>query len=369
MRQYLYAVREESENDRKMAGKAFRLLNGIYGLVLGTFVFAAVLFAGYSIWDNSQVYRAARNVQTQIRQLKPETESDGVHGFDELTNVNNDVFSWLTVDGTNIDYPVLQGENNLTYMNKDVYGQFSLAGSIFLDSRNSSDLSDNYILIYGHNMDEHLMFGDLSLFKDKQFFAENTSATLLVPEGKIEMSVAAVLQISAGTEEIFNPNMWAESLNGLGDYLKQNSIWYHTEWIEKLTKKPGSVQITALVTCSDGSTNDRTVLILIREVPEHTDNKTDDPDKEITVYPEHDTMSGEPSESSDTMQNYHKDDKEPEHNEKENDITGNGPKPTGDTQDPGFWYRVIAVTVLFIIIYETAERFVRNRREDWYDID
>ena len=181
-----------------------KLLNGIYGWIVGMAVMTSVAYAGYSMWDNPHRFiRLRRMCGIQIRQLKPDAEAKGGPGFEQLRALNGDVSAWLTVDGTNIDYPILQGETNLTYMDKDVYGDFSMAGSIFLDVRNKSDFSDNYSLVYGHNMDEHLMFGDLALFKDKKFFEKHNSSTIMLPGESRKMQIAAVLQIPAGTEEIF----------------------------------------------------------------------------------------------------------------------------------------------------------------------
>lgn len=321
-----------------MARFALRLLNGIYEFVIGTLILSAAIFAGYSIWDNSQIYRSAEYVQEQIRQLKSDEASDKSVDFEALKAINSDVIAWLTVDDTNIDYPVLQGDTNLTYMNQDIYGEFSLAGSIFLDIRNKPDFSDNYSLIYGHNMDEHLMFGDLALFKDKDFFLTHTDASIILPDAVNDMKVAAVLQISAGTEEIFNPDMWQNSLDGFGEFLKNNSIWYHSDLIEKLIKDPDSVQIVGLATCSGGSTNDRTVLILIKDKPKEeisgSDSKTgtdeDDGDK------------------SDT-----------------DDVTPGGTvaKPTGDNQNKKLWILLIAGAIGCIAVFEIIDRFMKRNRQ------
>lgn len=45
--------------------------------------------------------------------------------------INKDVAGWITIDDTHIDYPVVQGKDDMEYINKDVYGEFSLSGSIF----------------------------------------------------------------------------------------------------------------------------------------------------------------------------------------------------------------------------------------------
>lgn len=324
-------------------------------------VVTAALFAGYSLWDNAQIYQSAADVQSQIRVFKPVVEEEDGPGFDELREVNPDIIGWITVDGTNVDYPVLQGANNMEYMSKDIYGEFSLAGSIFLDIRNNRDFNDNYSLIYGHNMANHLMFGDLSMFKDKKFFTENTTATLLVPGESREQQVAAILQISAGTEEIFEPNMWKDDLAGLAEFLEQNSIWFHSQWIEQMKKDPDSVQVTVLVTCSDGSTNDRTVLVLIRPAPDRPvrpdrPNQPDDvqqPDK-----PDPPAGSTGPTTSTNPT--------DPTTPTRPNDgnIHGSGPKPTGDTNDPKLWTTMIFGSILFILTFETVERYIKKRRSE-----
>lgn len=81
-----------------------------------------------------QVYASVDDIQSQLLKYKPTPGEDNGPTFEELRAINPDVCAWITLDGTKIDYPVLQGEDNLTYINKDVYGNFALAGSIFLDS-------------------------------------------------------------------------------------------------------------------------------------------------------------------------------------------------------------------------------------------
>lgn len=278
-----------------MSRITLKLLNGIYGWVISTIILTSSIYAVYSIWDNSQIYQAAEDVQNEIRKLKPVegTEEQGP-GFDELRAINEDVVGWITVDNTNIDYPVLQGDTNLTYMDKDVFGEYSLAGSIFLDIRNNADFSDNYSLIYGHNMNEHLMFGDIALFKDHDFFEENNSATLMMPDGSREMGVAAVLQIPAGVDEIFNPYHWRDSLEGLAEYLEKESIWFRKSWLDKLKKHPDNYDIVTLVTCSSGSTNSRSVLVLIHEKKDISDEPTKPDDGD-----EGDIGTGDPSDTGD----------------------------------------------------------------------
>ena len=344
---------------------ALRILNGAYGFVVGTALFAAAAVSAYSIWDNAQVYKSVEDVQNQVRQYKPIDKAESGPTFDELRQMNQDVIAWITVDGTNVDYPVLQADNNLTYMNKDFNGDFSLGGSIFMDFRNKPDFSENYSLIYGHNMEKHLMFGDLALFKDKKFFAENKDATLMIPGESRKLKVASILQISAGTDEIFNPSRWEESLKGFGKFLSDNSIWYHSDIIKRLINKPENFQVVALATCSDGNTNDRTILILVYETDHGSDTPPVEPSKPPTDEPstppaDEPTPGGKSGGDNIKKDTPDSSDQGSDNSRDSGSISGTGPKPTGDTQNPTLWIIVIAGVIVAIVIVEILSRKKRD---------
>ena len=163
----------------------------------------------YAIWDNAQIYAAVDQVQAQLLELKPNEDSkDNGESFEKLRKINPDVRAWLTLDNTKIDYPVLKGSDNLTYINKDVYGNFAMAGSIFLDSGCDSSLCQHYSLLYGHHMENHKMFGDLDLYKNQTFFNENRTGTLYLPERSLKLEILACFLLPADDENIFEPQRW-----------------------------------------------------------------------------------------------------------------------------------------------------------------
>ena len=168
----------------------------------------AVVWSGYALWDNSRVYAAADNVQAGLLAFKPQPQEDNSLSFIQLRDINPDVCGWLTLDGTAIDYPVVQGESNFTYLNTDVYGSFALAGSIFLDVDCDADFSGRYSLLYGHHMENGRMFGDLDKYKDGAFFRQNTTGTLTLPGGSYRLEVLACLVVPASEQAIFAPGKW-----------------------------------------------------------------------------------------------------------------------------------------------------------------
>ena len=76
--------------------------------------------------------------------LKPVKGRDANPSLQDLQKINADVCGWLTIDDTGIDYPVVRGKDDMEYINKDVYGNFALSGSIFLSSANQPDFTDPY---------------------------------------------------------------------------------------------------------------------------------------------------------------------------------------------------------------------------------
>lgn len=245
-----------------------KLADGLVSLAVALALLTAGVYAGYCLWDNQQIYAAAENVQAELLNLKPKVDSTGAEEsgptFDELLAINPDVRAWVALDNTKIDYPVLQGETNLDYINTDVYGNFALAGSIFLDFRNAPDFSDPYSVLYGHHMDNSGMFGDLDLYKDASFFQDNQTGMLILPGGAFDLQIFACLLVSASEERIFNPLMWDTGAAGLLDYAEAEALHTAPEIIARLRERIDAgenVQVLAFTTCASEFTDARTIVL------------------------------------------------------------------------------------------------------------
>lgn len=255
-----------------MARAILRAANALVSLCVTVCLVVCGAYACYALWDNQQVYSAAENVQLEMQKLKPkvaeteateETEQEPAGpSFDELLAVNPDVRAWLTVDNTKIDYPILQGQTNLDYINTDVYGNFALAGSIFLDCRNDAEMNDRYCLLYGHHMEGGRMFGDLDLFKDERFFSENRMGTLMLPDRVCELEIFACLVAPASEENIFQPTLWTTDIRQLIEYARGEALFIDDELIERtLAASSEEAQVLAMSTCSAEYTDARTIVL------------------------------------------------------------------------------------------------------------
>lgn len=90
--------------------------------------------------------------------------------FAQLKEMNKDCVGWITVPGTNINYPIVRGSNNEKYLHRSFTGKYNGAGTIFMDYRNSKDWSDRHTIIYGHLMKSKTMFYDVREFRLKDYF-------------------------------------------------------------------------------------------------------------------------------------------------------------------------------------------------------
>lgn len=101
--------------------------------------------------------------------LEPEAKAEPTlqPQFEELYAENADLIGWINVNDE-IEYPIVQRDNSF-YMDHDFYGEYSQAGWIFLDERNQADMSDGNLLIYGHNMKNGDMFGELDRYRQLEY--------------------------------------------------------------------------------------------------------------------------------------------------------------------------------------------------------
>lgn len=110
--------------------------------------------------------------ETAAEEQKPQIPVD----FDSLQAQNPDIYAWITIPGTEIDYPIVQsGTDDGYYLNHTIEGREGLPGSIYTESLNSKDFTDKNTVVYGHNMRDGSMFAGLHDYASAEFMAENRS--------------------------------------------------------------------------------------------------------------------------------------------------------------------------------------------------
>lgn len=111
--------------------------------------------------------------------------------FETLQTINPDVVGWIFVEGTDINYPVVQGTDNSYYLNRLFDGSYNGAGSIFMDYRNERDLSGRNAVLYGHNMQSGTMFNQITKYKEQDFFDQHPIGLLMTPKENYKIEFIA----------------------------------------------------------------------------------------------------------------------------------------------------------------------------------
>lgn len=168
-------------------------------------LFAVLIgYGAFSIWDNNRILDQAS--AQAYESYKPAAEKSSVP-FSRLQAMNPDVLGWITIYGTGIDYPLVQGSNNDEYINRDIEGNFKLSGSIFLESSNAADFSDFNTIIYGHHMGKDKMFGDLDKFAEQSFFDSHEYGTIYYGGKMHGLQIFAMAEADAYDFTLYNPHV------------------------------------------------------------------------------------------------------------------------------------------------------------------
>lgn len=146
-------------------------------IVLISIVVLGVTYILYYLYNN---YKTKKDNTDMLNDIKideiqtTETKTERMLQLEELQKENEEIIGWLEIEGTNINYPVLQASNNDYYLTHNYKKEKASTGSIFLDK--DFDLingSSNY-LIYGHRNKSGLMFEDLMKYAKEDFYKEHT---------------------------------------------------------------------------------------------------------------------------------------------------------------------------------------------------
>lgn len=164
---------------------------------MGLAIISVICFvlAGVMGWKFFHRYSEGVAIYNQVRELVPDFEiemSEGSGGerstmdFSSLLEMNPDCIGWIQIPGTDIDYPIVQGADNVQYLREAFTGDASDLGSIFADYRNDSDFMDDNTVLYGHDMwVGGSMFSQLTNYQDMSFFNEHPEILIHTLDGRL----------------------------------------------------------------------------------------------------------------------------------------------------------------------------------------
>lgn len=207
------------------------------------------------------VVRTGAAPETEAEEADTEETEDGEPveipiDFEALWEINPEAYAWITIPGTEIDYPILQSEtDNTYYLTHNIEGEESPEGAIFTEDYNSKDFEDPNTVIYGHNMRNGSMFQGLHEYMDRAFFDENREVLIYLPDKILHYEIfAAYLYDDRHLLESFD----FEDEDVFGAYLNRIfSIRDMNSFIDTDMEVTAEDKIITLSTCYSNESNQR----------------------------------------------------------------------------------------------------------------
>lgn len=155
-----------------------------------------ILFVVYNNYQAQEDYNTIKETAVSTTNATTSTDSgekaDNPIDFDSLSEINDEIYAWINIPNTNIDYPVLQSKtSDFFYIDHDVYKNYLYAGSIYTEVCNLRNFSDRNTVLYGHNMADGSMFATLHRFEDEEFFNENKYIYIYLPGRKLTYEIVS----------------------------------------------------------------------------------------------------------------------------------------------------------------------------------
>ncbi len=199
-------------------------------------------YSGYQLYTIYSAYSQAEKVyaDTSDKYVRPaagKTESTDPSAptqplrlapiqvdFDALLQENKDVKGWIYVPDTNLNYPIVQAEDNDYYLRRMLDGNYNHSGSIFMDYRNNEKFTDYNSIIYGHNMNNDSMFAMLSKYQKQEFYEEHPVMYLLTPDADYQLDIIASVQVGADSDLYTFPQTREEFDDYLNRLMKKSVL-------------------------------------------------------------------------------------------------------------------------------------------------
>ncbi|MBS6939659.1 MAG: class B sortase [Lachnospiraceae bacterium] len=146
---------------------------------------------------NEKVYEevqkeAVKPVEEKEEETPQESHVEIPINFAELQAKNPDIYAWIQIDGTNINYPLVQSAtDNEYYLNHTIEGQEGYPGSIYTENGNTKEFTEFNTVIYGHDMKDGSMFQNLHNYTDMTYMQQHPNVIIYTPDQKLTYQIFA----------------------------------------------------------------------------------------------------------------------------------------------------------------------------------
>lgn len=160
-------------------------------------------FCIYKIISFNSEIKEAEVVQKElidVSNILTEEPEESIINFNDLKNINQDIVAWIYIEGTSINYPIVQTSDNQYYLKHNYNKEYSAYGSIYMDATANYDFSSLNTFIYGHYTSSGIMFGELGNYMDQEFYNEHPDILIYTPEETYTAKIFSVHVDDASSE-------------------------------------------------------------------------------------------------------------------------------------------------------------------------
>lgn len=166
-------------------------------------------YSAYNLFNIYMDYKKIDDDYEKIEETYVEADESQPDAYlnidwDGLLARNKDVKAWIQIPDTNVNYPVLQGETNDTYIHSDIDGNELNAGCIFIASENQEPFVDLNTVIYGHNMKNGSMFNNIKSYTEQDFANKHPYVYIYLPDGTVSQYKVVSAHIVPETSVLYN---------------------------------------------------------------------------------------------------------------------------------------------------------------------
>ncbi len=179
-----------NDDDDRRRGRGILIFIGILLVIAGSVYLGYYLYNQYSARQSDELASSIAATTTALQY------ADNPIDFESLHKKNGDIYAWLKVPGTKVDYPVVQHpEDDNFYLKHDAYTKkWASSGAIYTELGNTDTFNDSVTVVYGHNGYGDTMFTTLHKFEGKDFFNKHGEFYIYMPNRKLTYQIVSAFK-------------------------------------------------------------------------------------------------------------------------------------------------------------------------------
>ncbi len=187
-----YGEEYGEERSNRRGATILLIIVGVVLIVFGAAYSGYYLYSQYNARQESHQYTEIQTEPVTEKNEKPKNPID----FKSLQSQNDEIYAWIKVPGTKVDYPIVQSAASDEFYLKHsaLNKKWASSGAIYTELVNSKDFYDRVTLIYGHNGYSDTMFTTLHSFEDREFFDKHSKFYIYTPDSKLTYRIVSAFK-------------------------------------------------------------------------------------------------------------------------------------------------------------------------------